>query len=66
MNSQNIGLFLIVLAGLFLLGEKLPFVGHLPGDVRFHGRHSDIFMPLGTCLLVSVLVSLVLTLLAKR
>jgi len=37
--------------------------GRLPGDLEFGGRHWKVFIPLGTCLLLSVGLSLLFWLL---
>jgi hypothetical protein len=51
---------LLVAVGLFLsLGGKLNFIGRLPGDIRIERDNFSFFFPLGTCLLVSLLLSLV-------
>ena len=51
---------LLVAAGLFLtFGGKLNFVGKLPGDIRIERDNFSLFFPLGTCLLVSLLLSLI-------
>lgn len=44
--------------------SRLPF-GRLPGDIRYRGRHVTVFAPLGTSLLLSVILTLVLVALAK-
>lgn len=51
---------LLVAVGLFLsFGGKLNFIGRLPGDIRIERDNFSFFFPLGTCLLVSLLLSLV-------
>ncbi len=51
---------LLVAVGLFLtFGGKLNFVGKLPGDIRIERDNFSFFFPLGTCLLVSLLLSLI-------
>jgi hypothetical protein len=55
-----IGLLLIVAGVLFLHGGKIPFLGHLPGDIRIERENFTFFFPLGTCLLLSALLSLLL------
>ena len=51
---------LLVAVGLFLtFGGKLNFIGKLPGDIRIERDNFSFFFPLGTCLLVSLLLSLV-------
>lgn len=60
----GLGAVLLVVGGLLLLAGKagLP-LGRLPGDLHWRGRHSEVWFPLGTSLLLSVLLSLVLALL---
>lgn len=58
---------LLVAAGLAVIALQrigLP-IGRLPGDMTFRGRNVTIFAPLGTSLLVSVLLTLVLLLIAR-
>jgi len=60
------GLALVALGLFFLLGEKLPFqLGRLPGDLEFRNKNSVLYLPLGTCLLLSLLGSLLLWLLNR-
>lgn len=50
----------LVVAGIVLAsGARIPWLGRLPGDFSFGGGSWRIYIPLGT----SILVSLVLTLL---
>lgn len=69
----EIGKMLLVLgiviaaAGLvfMLLGRtNLPF-GRLPGDILYRGKHTTFYFPLVTCILLSVVLSLVLYLLGR-
>ncbi len=48
--------------GLGRLGLPL---GRLPGDLSYRGRNVRVFAPLGTSLLLSVLLSLVLFLISR-
>jgi hypothetical protein len=61
------GLFLVFCGVVALLLERfhLPF-GRLPGDIVYRGRNTTIYFPLITCLLLSVLASLVMWLLNRR
>lgn len=62
-----IGAALVVVGLLLTLGARLPFrVGRLPGDILIRGMHSVFYLPLMTCLLLSVVLSLALWLLGKR
>jgi len=62
---------LIVLAGvgLAVLGVlayrgRLSRFGRLPGDIRYSGKSTRVFVPLTSMLLLSIFLSLLLTLLS--
>lgn len=58
-----LGVFLVVLGLLFTIGEKLPLrLGRLPGDIYARGKHTSFYFPIVTCLLLSVLLSLAMSL----
>lgn len=61
----GLGLLLVVIGAVVLLvGKGLP-LGGLPGDFTWRGRHTTVYLPLGTSILVSVVVSLVLWFLGR-
>jgi hypothetical protein len=59
-----LGILLVVTGGLVLLAGRfgLP-LGRLPGDIAVRGKHVSFYAPIATCLLLSILLSLVLWLL---
>jgi hypothetical protein len=53
----------LVLAGvglIWILAPSIPWLGRLPGDIRIERENFRFYFPLVTCLLVSLLLSLVL------
>lgn len=52
---------LIVVAGLvvWFLGDKLRFLGRLPGDIRIERENYRIYIPITTMILISVVLTLV-------
>ena len=61
-----LGAVLVIVGFLFTLGDKLPLrLGRLPGDIEIRGKNSVFYFPLMTCLLLSVVLSLVMWLLRK-
>jgi hypothetical protein len=58
---------LVVLAGLivWLAGDKLRFLGRLPGDIRWESDNTKVFIPITTMILVSVVLSLIMWLVQK-
>ena len=61
------GLILLVLGVLVSFGERLPIrFGRLPGDIVVRGKNSVFYFPIVTCLLLSVVLSLVMWLFNRR
>jgi uncharacterized protein HemY len=54
------GIVLIVVGVIFSLAGKIPWLGHLPGDIYIQRERYSIYFPLTTCLLISAIISLVL------
>jgi hypothetical protein len=53
--------FVLIAVGLVLtFAGKIPFLGKLPGDLRIERENFSFYFPLGTCLLLSLLLSLLL------
>jgi hypothetical protein len=53
------GILLVVFGVILLLAGKIPWLGHLPGDIVIQRRGFTFYFPLATCLLVSAIISLV-------
>lgn len=55
------GIFIVILGVCVLLAQKLGLpLGRLPGDITWKGKHTSVYFPLATCVLLSVILSLVL------
>jgi hypothetical protein len=71
LDSRTGGLVLIGLAfalaviGLLVLSGALSWFGHLPGDIRIHGRNMRVYVPLTSMLLASALLTLLFSLLRR-
>ena len=53
------GLLLAGIGVFFIFGGKFNFIGKLPGDIRIERENFTFFFPLGTCVLISALLSLI-------
>jgi hypothetical protein len=69
---QPLGRMLMALGGaVFLLGllltlaPKLPLLGKLPGDIVYQRGNFTFYFPIVTCLVVSLLLTLVFSLLRR-
>ncbi len=59
------GVILTATGALLVFGAKLPFrLGRLPGDIAYHGRSTTFYFPIVTCLLLSLVLSLVVWLIS--
>lgn len=58
-----LGVALILFGLAFILAGRIPFLGRLPGDIHIRRGGAEIYIPLATSLLLSLLVTLVLNLL---
>jgi len=56
-----VGLLTVLLGVVFLFAEKIPIIGKLPGDFVFQVGGAKIFAPLATCLLLSLIISFILS-----
>ena len=60
-----IGIVLVVVGGLAVAGIRLPF-GRLPGDIAITGGRGGLFIPLGTMLVISIVLTLLFNLFLRR
>jgi hypothetical protein len=55
-----LGLVIAAVGLFFLAGPRLPFrLGRLPGDISYHGRHTSFYFPIVTCIVLSVVLTLI-------
>ena len=50
-----LGVVLVIVGAFFTLGFRL---GRLPGDIYYQGRHGPFYFPIVTCILISVVMTL--------
>ena len=61
------GILLVIVGVVIVLGERIGIrFGRLPGDIRIEGRRGGFYFPIVTCLLISVILSLLSWLFRRR
>jgi hypothetical protein len=55
-----VGVILVIVGAVFLLAPKLPWLGKLPGDLSFNRGNFSFYFPLGTCILISIILTLIM------
>lgn len=70
---QNFGKLLLVAgAFLFLVGTvvlligKIPGAGRLPGDIYYQRGNFSFYFPVVTCILLSIILTIILNLFVRR
>jgi hypothetical protein len=60
-----LGVLILVIGLLLLVGEKIPWVGRLPGDIIIKKERFTFYFPLTTSILISIILTLLFTLFRK-
>jgi hypothetical protein len=55
-----IGVILVIVGAAFLLAPKIPWLGKLPGDISYKRGNFSFYFPLGTCIVLSIILTLIL------
>ena len=61
-----IGLGIAAVGALMVFAEKIPFLGRLPGDIAIKRENFSFYFPVTTCIILSVILSLIMWLLRRR
>lgn len=58
---------ILILAGIILVipGNKLGWMGHLPGDIRIERENFRFYFPITTLLIISLLINLMIWVIRK-
>lgn len=60
-----VGVAVAVVGGFLLLGGRLPF-GRLPGDISVQGQSGGFYFPLVSCIVLSIILTVVLNIVIRR
>ena len=61
-----IGVVIVIIGAVLLLGPKVPWLGRLPGDFSYRWKNFTFYFPLGTSILISIVLTLILWLISKK
>jgi hypothetical protein len=56
------GILLTIVGVLLFFIGKLPYIGKLPGDIYIKRENYSFYFPVVTCILLSILLTLILNL----
>jgi hypothetical protein len=61
-----VGIILLGLGAVIWLGGKIPGIGRLPGDIFVKRGNFTFYFPLVTCIIISIVLSLIMALFGKK
>lgn len=61
-----IGLVIAGIGVLFLIGGKIPWIGRLPGDFYYKGKHFTFYFPLATSIVVSIILTIIVMFISRK
>jgi hypothetical protein len=59
------GVIIVAVGVIMLVAPKIPWLGKLPGDITYRGERFTFYFPLATCILLSVVLTLILYIFRK-
>ncbi len=60
-----LGIFIILIGIFLLIGERIPWLGRLPGDIIVKKKNFTFYFPLATSIIISIILTLIFTLFRK-
>jgi hypothetical protein len=60
------GVVLAFVGGLLMLAGKVSFLGRLPGDIVVRRENWSFYFPVTTCIVISVLLTLLVRFFGRR
>lgn len=62
----GLGLALVVIGTVLILAGRVGVpMGRLPGDFVYRGKHATVYFPLVTCIVISVVLTLVIYVISR-
>jgi hypothetical protein len=60
------GAVIVVIGAILMLSGKLPWIGRLPGDIMVQKKNFTFYFPIATCILLSIIVSIIFWLIGRK
>lgn len=60
------GAVLALIGLVMVLSGRIPWLGKLPGDILIERKNFTVYFPLATCILISILLTLLFWLFGRR
>jgi len=61
-----LGVFIILIGIFLIIGDRIPWLGRLPGDFIIRRKNFTVYFPLATSILISIILTLIFTFLSRK
>lgn len=62
----GLGLALVVIGAVLILAGRVGVpLGRMPGDFVYRGKHATVYFPLVTCIVISVVLTVILYVISR-
>ena len=61
-----LGVFIILIGIFLLMGDRIRWLGRLPGDVIVKRKNFTLYFPVATSIIISIILTLVFTFLSRK
>lgn len=60
------GVLITAMGIFFLFSDKIPWLGNLPGDIYIQKKNFSVYLPITTCIIISIILSLIFYFITRR
>jgi len=60
-----LGIIMIVIGLGFMFGDKIPYIGKLPGDISIKRENFSFYFPITTSIIISIILTILFSLFKK-
>jgi hypothetical protein len=60
-----LGIILIVVGIAFMFGDKIPYIGKLPGDIYIKKERFSFYFPITTSIIISIILTILFSIFRK-
>ena len=61
-----LGVFIILIGIFLLIGDRIPWLGRLPGDFIIRKKNFTFYFPLATSIIISIILTFIFTFLSRK
>ncbi len=59
------GIVMIIVGLGFMFGDKIPYIGRLPGDISIKRENFSFYFPITTSIIISIIITILFSLFKK-